>query len=76
VWAPNAVADSCLQFIGPKHLLLNFFNAILNGIVLNSLVKVDIWAVGTLQSLEPKYGTVYLSTYDFSLGHCVHSDIN
>ena len=29
----------------------------------------------TLQSLEPKYGTVYLSTYDSSLGHCVHSDI-
>ena len=35
-----------------------------------------LWAVGTLQSLEPKYGTVYLSTYDSSLGHCVHSDIN
>jgi len=35
-----------------------------------------IWAVGTLQSLEPKYGTVYLSAYDSSLGHCVHSDIN
>ena len=35
-----------------------------------------LWAVGTLQSLEPKYGTVCLQTYDSSLSHCVHSDIN
>ena len=30
-----------------------------------------LWAVGTLQSLEPKY-----DSYDSSLSHCVHSDIN